>query len=46
MTAAGLSLADALALATRNPGRFVGGRGTLDVGARADLVAFRQGACE
>ncbi len=42
MTMAGLSLADALALATRNPGRFVGGRGTLAVGARADLIAFRQ----
>ena len=42
MSMAGLPLADALALATRNPGGFVGGRGTLEVGARADLIAFRQ----
>ena len=41
MAAAGLPLADALRLATRNPGRFVGGRGTLDVGACADLMTFR-----
>lgn len=38
--AAGLSLADALALATRNPGRFAGGRGVLAPGARADITLF------
>ncbi|WP_117190752.1 N-acetylglucosamine-6-phosphate deacetylase [Rhizobium terrae] len=37
---AGIPLADALLLATRNPGRFVGGRGRLEVGARADLIRF------
>lgn len=37
---AGISLADALRLATQNPGRFVGGRGGLEVGARADLIRF------
>jgi N-acetylglucosamine-6-phosphate deacetylase len=37
---AGLSLADALLLATRNPGRFVGRRGRLEVGARADIIRF------
>lgn len=37
---AGLSLADALMLATVNPGRFIGGRGRLEVGARADLIRF------
>ena len=37
---AGLSLADALALATCNPGRWVGGRGELSVGQRADLIRF------
>lgn len=37
---AGLSLADALRLATQNPGRFLGGRGRLEVGARADLIRF------
>lgn len=37
---AGISLADALLLATQNPGRFVGGRGRLEVGARADLIRF------
>lgn len=35
-----LSLGDALRLATANPGRFVGGRGKLEVGATADLVRF------
>lgn len=35
------SLADALAMATVNPGRFTGGRGKLQVGSRADLVRFR-----
>ena len=37
---AGLTLADALILATRNPGRWVGGRGVLAVGQPADLVRF------
>lgn len=38
---AGFTLADALRLATVNPGRFAGGRGVLAVGAPADLVRFR-----
>jgi N-acetylglucosamine-6-phosphate deacetylase len=38
---AGLSLPDALKLATENPGRFVGGRGRLAVGSSADLMRFR-----
>jgi N-acetylglucosamine-6-phosphate deacetylase len=37
---AGISLAESLTMATINPGRFVGGRGALQVGARADLVRF------
>lgn len=37
---AGLPLATALRLATANPGRFTGGRGTLRPGAVADLVTF------
>ncbi|TIX90202.1 amidohydrolase family protein [Rhizobium sp. P44RR-XXIV] len=37
---AGIPLAEALVLATQNPGRFVGGRGRLEVGARADLIRF------
>lgn len=37
----GLELGDVLRLATENPGRFVGGRGRLKVGARADAVRFR-----
>ncbi|MGO4123003.1 N-acetylglucosamine-6-phosphate deacetylase [Inquilinus sp. YAF38] len=37
----GIPLADALRLATLNPGRFVGGRGVLAVGAPADLIRFR-----
>jgi len=37
---AGMPIADALLLATHNPGRFVGGRGRLEVGARADLIRF------
>lgn len=37
---AGCSLADAVTMATRNPGRFVGGRGFLQVGQRADIVRF------
>jgi N-acetylglucosamine-6-phosphate deacetylase len=36
-----LTLAEALQLATSNPGRFVGMRGSLRVGAAADLVRFR-----
>lgn len=35
-----LPLCDALKLATVNPGRFVGGRGRLEVGARADILRF------
>jgi N-acetylglucosamine-6-phosphate deacetylase len=34
------SLRDAVQMATENPGRFVGGRGKLRVGADADLVRF------
>ena len=37
----GLTLADAVRMATENPGRFAGGRGRLRVGAPADLVRFR-----
>ena len=37
---AGLGLGDALMLATRNPGRWVGGRGVLAPGQPADLVRF------
>ncbi|MFB9950347.1 N-acetylglucosamine-6-phosphate deacetylase [Rhizobium puerariae] len=37
---ADIPLADALLLATENPGRFAGGRGRLEVGARADLIRF------
>lgn len=40
MAAAGLSLSEALALATHNPGRFAGGRGVLAPGARADITLF------
>lgn len=36
-----LSLADALALVTRTPGRMIGREATLRVGAPADLVALR-----
>jgi N-acetylglucosamine-6-phosphate deacetylase len=39
----GLSLADAIRMATANPGRFTGGRGVLQLGARADLVRFTIG---
>ena len=38
---AGLGLGDALMLATRNPGRWVGGRGVLAPGQMADLVRFQ-----
>lgn len=37
----GLSLADALRMATENPGRFAGGRGCIAVGERADITRFR-----
>ncbi|MGB7188556.1 MAG: amidohydrolase family protein, partial [Acidobacteriaceae bacterium] len=36
----GFSLHDAIRMATANPGRFVGSRGALRVGADADLVRF------
>lgn len=39
-TMTGIPLADALRLATVNPGRFVGGRGVLEVGEVADLIRF------
>lgn len=35
------SLGDAVTMATKNPGRFVGDRGCLRVGAAADLVRFQ-----
>ncbi|MFD2647350.1 N-acetylglucosamine-6-phosphate deacetylase [Devosia albogilva] len=38
--AAGLSLADALRLATRNPGMLAGDRGVLESGQRADITLF------
>ncbi|MBS1805863.1 MAG: amidohydrolase family protein [Acidobacteria bacterium] len=38
---AGIPLKDALRMATVNPGTFVGGRGRLAVGARADFIRFR-----
>jgi N-acetylglucosamine-6-phosphate deacetylase len=37
----GHSLGDAVRLATRSPGRLVGGRGVLRVGGPADLIRFR-----
>ncbi|ODT66839.1 MAG: N-acetylglucosamine-6-phosphate deacetylase [Pelagibacterium sp. SCN 63-23] len=37
---AGLSLSQALALASTNPGRFCGRAGTLAIGAPADLICF------
>jgi N-acetylglucosamine-6-phosphate deacetylase len=40
MRMAGLTLAEALTLATRNPARFAGGGGVLEPGARADLILF------
>lgn len=40
MNMCGFSLADALRMATENPGRFAGGRGSLRVGAPANLVRF------
>ena len=41
IVAARLTLAEALSLATVNPGRALGGGGELRVGARADLIRFR-----
>ena len=38
---AGLDLSDALALATVQPGRWVGGRGLLAAGQPADLIRFK-----
>jgi N-acetylglucosamine-6-phosphate deacetylase len=38
---AGLSVGEALTLATGNPGRFVGGRGQLSRGSVADVIGFR-----
>jgi N-acetylglucosamine-6-phosphate deacetylase len=38
---AGFGLADALSLATKNPGRIVGGRGSLSPGMPADAIRFR-----
>ncbi len=38
--AAGLTLSEGLRLATGNPGRIIGGRGRLAVGAPADLMQF------
>jgi N-acetylglucosamine-6-phosphate deacetylase len=40
MEMAGITLAQALQLATAQPGAFVGGRSRLVVGARADLIRF------
>ena len=40
ITMTGLSLSEVLGLATRNSGRFAGGRGALQVGAPADLIQF------
>lgn len=40
MRDAGLSLSDALRLAAGNPGYLLGGRGTLNPGAPADLIRF------
>lgn len=37
----GFSLREGILMATKNPGRFAGGRGLLRVGAAADLVQFR-----
>ncbi|MGC2162503.1 MAG: amidohydrolase family protein, partial [Silvibacterium sp.] len=40
MSMGGLSLADALRMATENPGRFAGGGGLLRVGEPANLIRF------
>lgn len=42
----GFSLQQAVRMATENPGRFVGGRGVLRVGAPADLVQFTWNAAD
>lgn len=42
--AAGIPLAEAFAMATEHPGRFVGNRGRLEVGLPADVVRFHLGA--
>ena len=42
----GISLGGAIRVATENPGRFVGRRGTLRIGADADLVLFDWDAAE
>ena len=39
--ASGFGLSEIYPLATSQPGRFVGGRGVLEVGMPADLVTFR-----
>lgn len=41
VTSTGVTLQDALRMATVNPGGLIGGRGQLAVGARADLVRFQ-----
>ena len=41
VTSARLGLGESVLLATAHPGRFVGGRGRLEVGADADLLRFR-----
>jgi N-acetylglucosamine-6-phosphate deacetylase len=40
ISCAGISLAEALRMATENPGRFVQGIGMLRPGAPADLIRF------
>lgn len=42
----GISLDGAIQMATENPGRFAGHRGTLHIGADADLVLFDWNAAE
>jgi N-acetylglucosamine-6-phosphate deacetylase len=39
---AGLLLAPGLGLATVNPGKFIGGRGRMEAGQPADIIAFRR----
>lgn len=41
VTLSGGTLAEGIQMATKNPGRFVGGRGLLEVGAAADVICFR-----
>jgi N-acetylglucosamine-6-phosphate deacetylase len=40
VTMCGISLADALRMTTKNPGRFAGGRGSLRIGEPTDLIRF------